>query len=93
MHHLLQDHLVLPVPDLWLVGLALAIGKGTALGLQNQKRLRRHGWVILIIGTATWGLISAQVFVSAQLLVPVVLPTATVWIYTLPLLWRQPSYG
>ena len=93
VHHLLQDHLVLPVPDLWLVGLALAIGKGNALGLQNQKRLRRHGWVILIIGTATWGLISAQVFVSAQLLVPVVLPTATVWIYTLPLLWRQPSYG
>jgi hypothetical protein len=93
VHHLLAHHLVLPVPDLWLVGLALGVGKGTALGLQNQKRLRRHGWVILIIGTATWGLISAQIFVSAQLLVPVVLPTATVWIYTLPLLWRQHSYG
>ena len=43
IHHLLNQRLVVPIPDLWLVGLAALLGKGTALALEKGKKPRKKG--------------------------------------------------
>lgn len=85
IHHLLEQHLVIPIPDLWLVGVAALLGKGLALRLTGQ--VPRQRWAIAALGaTATYGLLGLQVYVSAALLLPWALPALTLWLYLIPAL-------
>ncbi|PSN16132.1 histidine kinase [filamentous cyanobacterium CCT1] len=88
VHHLLTQHLVVPIPDLWAIGVAILVGQGAVLALQRRSLSRRQGYGLLVGATAAYGLLSLQLYISAAVLVPWLLPSATVWIYALPMVNR-----
>jgi hypothetical protein len=70
-----NQRLVVPIPDLWLVGVAVLLGKGTALAVEHAKGESKKGkakirlfllpsgsgkWVLLAGATAIYGLASLQ---------------------------------
>lgn len=99
VHHLLTQRLLMPIPDLWMVGMATIIGKALAMRLQHQRL--QHFWTprqqiyygsALATTTALYGLVGLQLYISAEILLPWFLPSVTVWMYVLPTLRRKP-YG
>ncbi|NEQ29578.1 MAG: CHASE2 domain-containing protein [Leptolyngbya sp. SIO4C5] len=83
-HHILQNHLVVPIPDLWMVLVAVLLGK--AIALYGLPVLGKRSFVImgfLVGGSISYGLISLQLYISSAVLLPWLLPTLTVWIYVL----------
>lgn len=89
IHHFLNRRLVVPIPDLWLIGVAIVLGKLTVEFWANPSLRKRPLWVMLISGTFIYGLVSLQAYISAAILLPWVFPTVTVWTYALPVLWRK----
>ncbi|MGG6242683.1 CHASE2 domain-containing protein [Nodosilinea sp. AN01ver1] len=84
-HHYLTDHLVMPIPDLWMV-LAAAVGsKAIALGF--GQRIRRHPirsrW-IFAGGVTGYGWLCLQLYVSGLVLLPWSLPLLTTGLLLLP---------
>lgn len=77
----LSHRLVIPIPDLWMIGIAALLGK--SMTLYKPKQLN---WRWLLCGTAAYGLLTLRVFISAAILLPIVLPTLTVWAFSLPAL-------
>ncbi|MGH2414357.1 MAG: hypothetical protein ACRDEA_11855, partial [Microcystaceae cyanobacterium] len=92
IHHLLAQRLVVPIPDLWTVGVAVLLGKGATLVLRKQYRGRQWRAIGLASATAVYGLVGLQVYLSAAVLLPWLLPSAAFWIYVLPTL-RRKSHG
>ncbi|MBD2510074.1 CHASE2 domain-containing protein [Nostoc muscorum FACHB-395] len=92
VHHLLNQRLVVPIPDLWVTGIALLLGK--ILYLQQKNRKYRWQWLLLMaIFTGIYGIISLQLYISATaILLPFSLPSIALWGYFLPnLLSRKKS--
>jgi hypothetical protein len=89
-HHFLTDHLVMPIPDLWMVLVAAVGGKAIALGL--GQRIRRYPvqsrW-IFATGAAGYGLLCLQLYISGLILLPWSLPTLTMGLFLLPLTRRK----
>jgi hypothetical protein len=67
-HHWLNDRFVVPIPDLWLVGLVGAIGRGLQV---NAVGMRRR-W--LLLGNLAYGILSFQLYVTLGVLLPWLLP-------------------
>ncbi len=84
VHNLLTQRQVVPIPDLWMIGIAALLGTGAVSGLNKRPITRRQGYLLLMGATATYGLVSLQVYISAGLLVPWLLPSLAFWIYALP---------
>lgn len=80
IHHLLTRHLVIPVPDLLMMGIAAIAGCWIALGLGNSSQ-RQQTLAYLATGNSLYGLISLQLYVSTSVLIPVVLPSIVFWLY------------
>jgi hypothetical protein len=99
IHHFLNQRLVVPIPDLWLIGVAALLGKGVVLALEQGKGARKRGkgklmlfllplergkWMLVMAGaTAIYGVASLQLYITAGVLLPVLLPAATFWTYIL----------
>lgn len=97
IEHFLSQRLVVPIPDLWLVGVAAFLGKATALALEKgtEKKEKEKAkirlfllslgggkWLLLpAYATAVYGLASLQLYITAATLLPWSLPVATFWIY------------
>lgn len=97
IHHLLTQRLVVSIPDLWMVGVAVLLGKGTALVVKQQqqqqhwkKSLKSRYLIGLVSATAIYGLAGLQIYLSAAVLLPWSLPSAAFWIYVLPALKKKP---
>ncbi|MFB2917406.1 CHASE2 domain-containing protein [Aerosakkonema sp. BLCC-F2] len=89
LHHHLTRSAIVPIPDLWAIAIAALLGKATALVFGLRDR-RRQKWAILLICiTLGYGLISLQLYISAALLLPFVLPLTTLTIYALPAFMRK----
>jgi CHASE2 domain-containing sensor protein len=87
IHHFLSQHRLLWVPDLWLIGLAAIVGKGTLLLLMGKKP--EHQWRLMLLsggGSIAYGLISLQSYIAASILLPWFLPSVLFWLYLLPAL-------
>ena len=81
IHHLLTQRLVIPIPHLWAIALAGLLGKGVTLVLEKHYR-QRQLWVLSLTGaTAIYGLVGLQVYITAEVLLPWLLPSATFLIY------------
>ncbi|HEY9872779.1 MAG TPA: CHASE2 domain-containing protein [Candidatus Obscuribacterales bacterium] len=93
VHHFLNNRLVVPIPDLWMLPVAVVLGKAIALTLLRRQKLRMYGvWVI--VGTITVsGLVSLQLYITSAVLLPWVLPTVTLCTFTLPVLLRKQNYA
>ncbi|MEM6426916.1 MAG: hypothetical protein AAF728_17430, partial [Cyanobacteria bacterium P01_D01_bin.128] len=83
VHHQVLGHWVTPIPSLWMVSIALVLGPAIALyGIPKLSRRRAAIW--LAVGTVGYGIIGLQVAVSGGMILPWLLPGATVWIYAAP---------
>jgi len=86
-HHYLTHRFVIPIPDFLLVLLVIPVGKGVSLILtQSSKRRWLVTAAIVLLG---FGLISLQMYVTAGVLIPWLLPSVTIWTYTLLTLKRR----
>lgn len=86
-HHFLNHHFVIPIPDLWMILIAAMLGK--LMYLTFRKRDNDKLFLALILGlTIAYGLVSLQLYLTLKLLLPWLLPSATVWLYTLPI-WTK----
>lgn len=81
IHHFLHQRLVIPIPDLWLVGLAVLAGK---IIKAISERRRQQLAITLLVVTGVYGLLSLQLYLSSAILFPWVLPATTAGIYALP---------
>lgn len=91
-HQYLKRHFVIPVPDFWLVGVAVIGGKLMTIAIA-QTNTRRWKWYAgLSLATVTYYFISLQLYCSITVLIPCVLPTTMFWACVLPSLIRRKKY-
>lgn len=97
VHHLLTNRLVIPIPDFWMVGIAIFIGKGLNLYLvlylvSRNKSPQLQSLILVTIITGIYVLISLQVYISATaILLPCLLPSITLWFYIISAIVEQKS--
>lgn len=89
IHNLLNQRLVVPIPNLWMIGVAAVLGKGLSLLLRPREH-RWRWWLILVAASGVYGMLSLQLYISVAVLLPWLLPSAAFWIYVLPALRRKP---
>ncbi|MBW4653742.1 MAG: CHASE2 domain-containing protein [Kaiparowitsia implicata GSE-PSE-MK54-09C] len=83
-HHLIRDRLVIPIPDLWLVLAAAAVGKALTLYLSQHSPRRLTLAACLTAATVGYGVLALQIYITAAVLLPWLLPSLTLWLYSLP---------
>jgi CHASE2 domain-containing sensor protein len=95
-HQLIHNHLIRPIPDTLMVGIAILLGKGIAVWLKrrqsNADGLKQGQRIILIgsiSGSVLYGLASLQLYISSAVLLPWLLPSVVLWSYITPLLRRK----
>ncbi|MFG6107274.1 CHASE2 domain-containing protein [Leptothoe sp. EHU-05/26/07-4] len=88
IHHFLNQHWMIPIPVLWMVGIGTIVGAMSALAMQRDQQLRRYRWLGLIGFSVGYGLFGIVVYGAASIVLPWLLPTATVWVYHIPGLQR-----
>jgi hypothetical protein len=90
LHHLLRQRLVIPIPDLWMILLAIGVGKGLIWGMQRQSLRPVNKLAILAGGSVVYSLMSLELYLSSiAILLPIILPLITVWILVLLSLKKQ----
>lgn len=77
----LTNRLVIPIPDFWMVGLAALLGKSMML-----SKFKQIHWAWLLSGTAVYGLLALQIYISTAIVLPTLLPILAFWTYSLPTL-------
>ncbi|WP_088889874.1 CHASE2 domain-containing protein [Leptolyngbya ohadii] len=88
--HYLSHRFIIPIPDLWMIGIAAIVGKGLSLIIAPRIRRRSVGLLGLVGGTAAYGLLSFGLYLTPiGILLPIVLPTAMAWTYLLPAVLRR----
>jgi len=86
-HHFLRQHLVTPIPDLWLIPLAAIIGKSLSLLIIPD---RKHSiFIISFVSIVGYGAIAILIYQNNQLLLPFLFPVAVVSTYVLPLIIKK----
>ncbi|NEO51989.1 MAG: TIR domain-containing protein [Okeania sp. SIO3B5] len=82
VHHFLNQRLVIPIPDLWLIGVAIVLGKGIVLILENYSigYKQKSIWLLLFLLNIIYSLASLQIYISSAILLPLFLPSLTFWV-------------
>jgi len=83
IHHLIYQRLVVPIPDLWMVLVAVLVSKRLT---QIKSRSMLYP---MLIGIGVYSAVSLQLFISSALLIPIVFPIAAIVLYRLPSFWRK----
>jgi hypothetical protein len=91
--HFLTRHLIIPIPDLWLIGIAAIVGRITVFLLKKKSSLDPT-YKSKIITTSTgvvvfYGLLGLQLYISAAVLLPWFLPSSVFLAYVLPITRRK----
>jgi hypothetical protein len=93
IHHQLTQRLVTPIPDLWMIGVAVLLGKGTVLWLNSQlqttRKQQKQYILVFVSATILYGCISLQLYISAAVLLPWILPVSIFGAYILPVRRRK----
>lgn len=90
-HHFWHNHLVVPIPDLWVLAATALFSKLLVDAHWAQRR-----WVRMGLGLGVpliYGVLSLQTYITALILLPWLLPTTTLGLYLLPPLIKRKSYG
>ncbi|MEL6928285.1 MAG: CHASE2 domain-containing protein [Cyanobacteria bacterium J06600_6] len=74
-HHWLEDHFVIPIPQLWSILLVLLITKSIRLNLTNKVLTNRWLLMLLSSSAAIYGLVALQLYISSSILLPWLLPS------------------
>lgn len=88
-HHFLKQHLITPIPDLWLVLLAGLIAKAIALSLKQRQLKPTHGILLLGFATISYGVMSLQLYITAAILFPWLFPSVVLCSSLLPPFWSR----
>lgn len=88
-HHLLNHHLVVPLPDTWLVLLAVLAGKAIVITTHAGQRRPVGTAASVVSATLLYGWLSLQLYISGAVLLPWLLPSLTLWFYSSQLIWNQ----
>ena len=84
IQHLLTQRLVVPIPALWMIAVVALLGKGFTLLLPKQYYQRRQ-WAVSFTGvTVIFVLVGLQLYISAGILLPWLLTSATFLVYVWP---------
>jgi hypothetical protein len=94
IHHWTRQHMVMRIPDLWMVGLAVLLGKAIAvLVTQRSQRwntmTRLQVSAALVGGVAIYSLVVLQIYISALMLLPWFLPSSVFLTYSLSAIKRR----
>ncbi len=81
IHHLLTQRLVVPIPELLALAVVALLGKGLTLLLRKQYHQGKQWALGLIVIPAISGLVGLQLYLSAGILLPWLLPSATFLVY------------
>ncbi len=86
-HHYLNNRMIIPIPDLWMVALAILLGKFTSeylsyKYLRNNPEQKRQVMILLSVGSTVYTLISLQTYISSSaILLPLLSPITTFGFY------------
>lgn len=92
VHHLLQQRLVVPIPDFLMIALA---GLGGQIWINDDRRRTQRNQYRTVkirnfaIVAGIYGLVSLQTFITASVLLPYFLPVATLGLYVIPALKKS----
>jgi CHASE2 domain-containing sensor protein len=86
IHHWLNQHLVIPIPDLWLVIIAGILGQLIVINLESSSRFSKLLILKLITGNFLYILFSLQIYITLKILLPWLLPSLTFWLCIAPYL-------
>lgn len=87
VHHLLNQRLVIPIPDLWLILIAAILGKAIVVFQLMPKS--KQVWIGLGLGTFIYPLFALELYQAAAVLLPWFLPLVIFWVYLLPVFRRN----
>lgn len=94
LHHYLRDRMVIPLPHIWLILVAILLGKTLVLVLHstlNQPSHRYRLLGLLGISLLLYGAIGLQVYISFAIAFPWLLPSLSFAIAVFPLFTRDPK--
>jgi CHASE2 domain-containing sensor protein len=78
---LLDQRLLMSIPDSWLIILAFILGKGIFFYLVRQNRKQQNfNLKLLVGGNIIYGIMGLQLFIISPFLVPFVFPSAVFWL-------------
>jgi CHASE2 domain/CHAT domain len=86
VHHLLSDRSITPIPDVWMIGVAMLLGKAIGLRRWTTRQRTALGGLVAVYGAA-----SLQLYVTTALLFPWLLPSLVFGVYLLPTSRRKPN--
>lgn len=93
VHHFLTQRLVIPIPDVWILGIAVLMGKYFYFLLRKHPQYRWQWLMLLFLVTVVYGIISMEIYISSLAIVlPWFLPSATVWTYSISAFLRRKSH-
>ncbi|NJO31201.1 MAG: CHASE2 domain-containing protein [Richelia sp. SL_2_1] len=82
VHHLLNNRLVIPIPDIWMIFTAIILGKLSSYYIHKDTTNRKLWLLAFGLLTITYGFASLQIYISkVGLLLPWFLPSMTFWFY------------
>ncbi|MFP4006551.1 MAG: CHASE2 domain-containing protein [Spirulinaceae cyanobacterium] len=87
LHHYLRDRLVIPLPDIWLILVAILLGKTLVLTLKPiAPQSLQHSRFMMLLGLSLmlYGAISLQVYISFAIALPILLPSLSFAIALFP---------
>jgi CHASE2 domain/CHAT domain len=92
-HHFLTRHLVVPIPDIWLIGVAILLGKIAVIVVKRQSGLSKISRQKIIAASAGavmfYGILGLQLYISLAVLIPWFLPSSVFLAYVLPATRRR----
>ncbi|NJL61903.1 MAG: CHASE2 domain-containing protein [Methylacidiphilales bacterium] len=87
-HHFLTQRLVTPIPDFWMVGVALILGKIAAILLAQKSPLNPKLRLKILISACSFVILyllaALQIYISAAILLPWFLPSSAFLAYIIP---------
>ena len=87
-HHFLTNRMVIPIPTIWMIGLAAILGKIIVSFIKPKSslspKLQMQFMVSSIGGVVLYGIATLQLYISAAVLLPWLLPSAVFLGYIIP---------
>ncbi len=84
-HNFLTRRMVIPIPDIWIIGLAIILSKITNYLLKQKLKFSQKKAIPASIGAVIiYGVAGLQIYISAAILIPWFLPSAVFLAFTLP---------
>lgn len=83
LYQYLNNRMVTPIPDVWMILLAAALGKSVRLLVPQASENRRRYWLILSGGSAFYALLSLELYASSvAIALPILSPLLVFWLVT-----------